>query len=146
VLRKADLRAVVTVQILGYVVAALGGCAILLRKEKLRFSLKKRVMNFVAEVWVENSSWPPSLLISTNAVDQLCFRFFVGPRELGLYVVAVTVFIGVRLFPPSLRPRDPRKRFELPREGAKAVIANSFRTSLAWLAWGCAHSLSSRRG
>jgi O-antigen/teichoic acid export membrane protein len=136
VLRRADLRAVVAVQILGYVVAGLGGCSILLRKEKLRFSLKKRVMNSLLRFGWKTQLASVSSYINQR-VDQLLLSLWVGPRELGLYVVAVTVSLALGFLPQASAMVTLAAGSNLPREGAKALIANSFRTSLAWLVVGC---------
>ncbi len=135
-LRKAHLQDVVTAQILGYVVGVVGGCSILLRKEKLRFSLKTRVMNSLLSF-----GWKTQLASVTSyinqRVDQLLLSLLVGPRELGLYVVAVTVSLALGFLPQAAAIVTLAGGSNLPRESAKALIANSFRTSLIWLVVGC---------
>jgi len=135
-LRKADLRDVVALQVLGYVVAAVGGCWILLRKEKLRYPLKKRVLNSLLSF-----GWKTQLATVTSyinqRVDQLLLSLFVSPRELGLYVVAVTVSLALGFLPQASAMVTLAAGSNLPREGAKALITNSFRTCLIWLVVGC---------
>ena len=70
-------------------------------------------------------------------LDQLVLSIFIRPPELGLYVVAVTVSTVLSCFPQAAAVVTLANGSNLPREGAKAVIANSFRTSLAWLVAGC---------
>jgi O-antigen/teichoic acid export membrane protein len=135
-IRRANLQDVVAFQILGYVVAVAAGCSILLRKEKLRFSLKKRVMGSLLSF-----GWKTQLATVTSyinqRVDQLLLSLFVGPRELGLYVVAVTVSLALGFLPQASAMVTLAAGSNLPREGAKAVIGKSFRTSLVWLVGGC---------
>jgi O-antigen/teichoic acid export membrane protein len=136
-LRKADLQDVVALQILGYVVALAGGCWILVRKVKLRFSLQKRVVTSLLSF-----GWKTQLATVTSyinqRVDQLLLSLFVSPRELGLYVVAVTVSLALSFLPQASAIVTLATGSNLPRAGAKAVIGNSFRTSLLWLVVGCA--------
>jgi O-antigen/teichoic acid export membrane protein len=56
---------------------------------------------------------------------------------LGLYVVAVTVSLALGFLPQAFAMVTLAAGSNLPREGAKAAIANSFRTSLVWLVAGC---------
>jgi O-antigen/teichoic acid export membrane protein len=70
-------------------------------------------------------------------VDQLLLSLLVGPRELGLYVVAVTVSLAVGFLPQSLAMVTLAGGSNLSREGAKALIVQSFRTSLFWLVASC---------
>jgi O-antigen/teichoic acid export membrane protein len=135
-LKKAELRDVVAVQILGYVAALAAGCLLLLGKEKLQFVWKKRVMNSLLAF-----GWKTQLATVTSYVnqrlDQLLLSLFISPRELGLYVVAVTVSLALGFLPQASAMVTLAAGSNLPRDGAKAVIANSFRTSLAWLVVGC---------
>jgi O-antigen/teichoic acid export membrane protein len=134
--RTANLPEVVAFQILGYVAAVVGGCSILLRKEKLRFSLKKQVLNSLLSY-----GWKTQLTTLTSyinqRVDQLLLTLFVSPRELGLYIVAVTVSLALGFLPQASAMVTLAAGANLPRAGAKAVIGNSFRTSLIWLVVGC---------
>jgi O-antigen/teichoic acid export membrane protein len=134
--RKANLQFVVAFQILGYVMAVVGGVSILIRTERIRFSLKKRVMKSLLRF-----GWKTQMATVTSyvnqRVDQLLLSLLVGPRELGLYVVAVTVSLAVGFLPQSLAMVTLAGGSNLSREGAKALIAQSFRTSLFWLVASC---------
>ena len=134
---RANLRDVVGFQMAGYVVALAAGVWLLLRKEKARLFLKGRVVNSLLSF-----GWKTQLATVTSyinqRVDQLLLSLLVGPRELGLYVVAVTVSLSLSFLPQASAMVTLAKGSNLPREGARAVVASSFRTSLAWLAAGCA--------
>jgi len=132
---KASLRDVVAIQILGYVVAVVGGCSILLRRERLRLRWQKRVMSSLLRF-----GWKTQLATVTSfinqRVDQLLLSLLVGPRELGLYVVAVTVSLALSFFPQAAGMVTLAAGSNLPPEGARAVIVSQFRTSLVWLVAG----------
>jgi O-antigen/teichoic acid export membrane protein len=134
-LGKARLRDVVAIQILGYVVAVVGGCSILLRKESLRLRWQRRVMGSLLSF-----GWKTQLATVTSfvnqRVDQLLLSLLVGPRDLGLYVVAVTVSLALSFLPQAAGMVTLAAGSNLPREGAKAVIGNGLRTSLVWLVVG----------
>jgi O-antigen/teichoic acid export membrane protein len=52
-------------------------------------------------------------------------------------VVAVTVSLALGFFPQASAMVTLARGSNLPRDGAKAVIGKSFRTSLVWLVAGC---------
>jgi O-antigen/teichoic acid export membrane protein len=135
-LRKANLQTVVAFQILGYVVAVAGGCWILFRKGKWGLSWQKGVLKSLLSY-----GWKTQLASVTyyinQRVDQLLLSLFVSPRELGLYVVAVTVSSALGFLPQASAMMTLAAGSNLPRAGAKAFISNSFRTSLTWLVVGC---------
>lgn len=135
VLRRADLQGVVALQILGSVLAAAGGCWLLFRKGELRFSLKKRVLKSLLRF-----GWKTQLATVTSyinqRVDQLLLSLFVSPQELGLYVVAVTVSTALSFFPQASAMVTLAAGSNLSPEGARRVIARSFRRSLTWLVVG----------
>ncbi len=135
-LRKADLQAVVALQILGYVAAVAGGCWILFRKESLRFSLQKGVLKSLLSYGWKTQVASVTYYINQR-VDQLLLSLLVSPRELGLYVVAVTVSLALSFLPQAAAIVTLATGSNLSREGAKAFIGNSFRTSLMWLMAGC---------
>jgi O-antigen/teichoic acid export membrane protein len=135
-LRRADLRSVVAFQILGYVLALAGGCWILWRKVALRFSLQKQVVKSLLSFgWKTQVASVTSYI--NQRVDQLLLSLLVSPRELGLYVVAVTVSLALGFLPQASAIVTLAAGSNLPRADARAVIANSFRTSLVWLVAGC---------
>jgi O-antigen/teichoic acid export membrane protein len=136
VLRRADLQDVVFCQILGYVLAVAGGYSILLRKEKLRFSVSPSALkSLLAFGWKTQLGTVTSYI--NQRVDQLLLSLFVSPPELGLYVVAVTVSSVLSFFPQAAAIVTLAKGSNLPPAQAKAFIARSFRTSLIWLVASC---------
>jgi len=130
------LPAVVSFQILGYVLALAGGCWILWRKVALRFSLQKQVVKSLLSFgWKTQVASVTSYI--NQRVDQLLLSLLVSPRELGLYVVAVTVSLALGFLPQASAIVTLAAGSNLPRADARAVIAHSFRTSLVWLVAGC---------
>jgi O-antigen/teichoic acid export membrane protein len=130
------LPAVVAFQILGYVLALAGGCWILWRKVALRFSLQKQVVKSLLSFgWKTQVASVTSYI--NQRVDQLLLSLLVSPRELGLYVVAVTVSLALGFLPQASAIVTLAAGSNLPRADARAVIAHSFRTSLVWLVAGC---------
>jgi O-antigen/teichoic acid export membrane protein len=135
-LRKADLQAVVAFQILGYGVALAGGCSILLRKARSRYSLQKGVLKSLLSYGLKTQVASVTYYINQR-LDQLLLSLFVSPRELGLYVVAVTVSTALSFLPQASAMVTLAAGSNLPRASAKAFIGKSFRTSLVWLTVGC---------
>jgi O-antigen/teichoic acid export membrane protein len=70
--------------------------------------------------------------------DQLLLSLFVPPRELGLYVVAVTLSSVVAFFPQAMGVVTLANGSNQPPMEAKHTIAQSFRLSFAWLFVTCA--------
>ena len=136
-LRKADLRAVVGFQILGYVAAAVAGGWLLWRKEKVRFFLSRRVTNSLLRFGWKTQVGSVTYYINQR-LDQLLLSLFVSPPQLGLYVVAVTVSTALSFLPQASAIVTLANGSNLARERAKQFIGHSFRTSLLWLAAGCA--------
>jgi O-antigen/teichoic acid export membrane protein len=134
-MRRGDLRDVVAFQILGYVLAVVGGYRILTNKEELRLSVNKGALKSLLSY-----GWKTQLATVTSyinqRVDQLLLSLLVPPPELGLYVVAVTVSSMLGFFPQAIAIVTLAAGSNLPREGATTVIASSFRTSLIWLVVG----------
>jgi O-antigen/teichoic acid export membrane protein len=136
-LRKPSLQGVVAFQILGLALALVGGYWILLKKEKLRFVFDTRaVKSLLGYGWKTQLATVTSYL--NQRVDQLLLSLFVGPRELGLYVVAVTVSMALGFFPQASAIVTLASGSNLAPDRARRVIAESFRRSLIWLVLGCA--------
>jgi O-antigen/teichoic acid export membrane protein len=135
-LRRADLQDAVGLQILGYVLAMVAGFWIVLLRKKLRFSLKKCAVNSLLSFGWKTQLATASSYINQR-VDQLLLSLFVSPRELGLYVAAVTLSSALGFLPQASAMVTLAAGSNLPREGAKALIGHSFRTSLIWLMLGC---------
>ncbi|HXJ93635.1 MAG TPA: oligosaccharide flippase family protein [Terriglobia bacterium] len=69
--------------------------------------------------------------------DQLLLSLFVGPHDLGLYVVAVALATAVSFFPQAAGVVTLATGSNLAPEEARRVIARSFRLTLAALGAGC---------
>jgi len=70
--------------------------------------------------------------------DQLLLSLFVGPRDLGLYVVAVALATSVSFFPQAAGMVTIAAGSNLSPQEARPIIARGFRVTLAALALGCA--------
>jgi O-antigen/teichoic acid export membrane protein len=131
-LRKPLLQCVVALQILGLVLAFAGGYGILLKKEKLRF-----IANAAALKSLFSYGWKTQLGTTCSYInqraDQLLLSIFVGPHELGLYVVAVTVSTSLGFFPQASAIVTLASGSNLTPGRARCVIGSSFRSSLIWL-------------
>ena len=71
-------------------------------------------------------------------VDQLFLSLLVPPRELGLYVVAVTLSTTVTIFPQAAGIVTFSKGSSQHSDDARITIGESFRASLVWLLVACA--------
>jgi len=70
-------------------------------------------------------------------IDQLILVLLVPPRQVGLYVVAVTLSTAVTVFPQAAGIVTFSRGANQSSEDAKATIGNSFRASLIWLLVTC---------
>ena len=135
-LKRPSLENVVGVQILALLVTVLGGYALLFAKEPVHFAFKR-------QAWKDLLSygWKSQLSNVTYYInqrfDQLLLSVFVAPRDLGLYVVAVTVSTSLSFFPEAFAMVTLAAGSNVGPDRARSVIADSFRYSLAWLLVGC---------
>jgi O-antigen/teichoic acid export membrane protein len=135
-LKRAFLKDVVWIQILGLVLAFAGAYGVLLAKERLHFVVDGQAFkNLLSYGWKSQLS---SVTYYVNQrLDQLLLSIFVPPRELGLYVVAVTVSTALSFFPQASAMVTLAAGSNSAPDGARAIIARSFRSSLLWLIGGC---------
>jgi O-antigen/teichoic acid export membrane protein len=135
-LKRPSLRNVLGVQILGLVLAFLCAYALLFAKEPVHFAINRRAFKDLLSY-----GWKSQLSNVTYYVnqrlDQLLLSLFVAPRELGLYVVAVTVSNSLSFFPEAFAAVTLAAGSNVEPARARIVIANSFRSSLVWLLVGC---------
>lgn len=135
-LKRPSLSNVVGVQILGVALAFLGGYALLFVKEHVHFATNK-------QAWKDLLSygWKSQLSNVTyyinQRLDQLLLSIFVAPRDLGLYVVAVTVSTALSFFPEASAMVTLAAGSNVEPARARIVIASSFRSSLVWMVLGC---------
>ncbi len=136
-LRRGNLGEVLAFLLLGPVVGGGVAYALLLNKEKLRLAwnalaaLSLFKYGFKTQFEAVNS-------YANQRMDQLLLSLFVAPRELGLYVVAVTLASAVGFFPQAMGIVTLATGSNLPPNEARQAISLSFRLSLAWLLVLCA--------
>jgi O-antigen/teichoic acid export membrane protein len=135
-LKRPILKDVVGAQILGLMLAFLGGYTLLFARQPVHFAVNWRACKDLL-----NYGWKSQLSSVTyfinQRLDQLLLSVFVAPRELGLYVVAVTVSTSLTFFPQASAMVTLAAGSNVEAARARIVIANSFRSSLVWLLVGC---------
>jgi O-antigen/teichoic acid export membrane protein len=131
-LRRGNLGEVLAFQLLGTVVG--GGLAygLLLKKEKLRLAWNRRAVLSLSKYGFKTQFESVNTYINQR-VDQLLLSLFVAPRELGLYVVAVTLASAAGFFPQAMGIVTLARGSSLPPGEARKAISMSFRLSLVWL-------------
>ena len=136
-LRKPYLPHVVGAQIAGLIAGA-GVTIWLLQKDgRPRLAWNSLACAGVAKYGLKTQFESVNTYINQRA-DQLLLSLFVPPRELGLYVVAVTLSSVVAFFPQAMGIVTLANGSNLPPTEAKQTIAQSFRLSFAWLFVTCA--------
>ncbi len=135
-LKSSSLRNVVGVQILGVALTFLGGYALLFAKEPVRFAINRQAFKDLLSYGWKSQLSNVTYYINQR-LDQLLLSLFVPPRELGLYVVAVTVSTALSFFPEASAAVTLAAGSNVEPARARIVIANSFRSSLVWMVLGC---------
>lgn len=134
-LRRRMLSDVVFCQLAGFVLATAVGYVWLCRQEAFRWAWNTTAFkNVLSFGWKTQLSSVATFV--NQRLDQLLLSLFIPPRDLGLYVVAVTVTSGMGVLPTaagavtfatgaSTNPRD-----------AARIISRSLQASLVWLGTG----------
>ena len=136
-LRKADLAYVVVAQIFGLVAGAGVTLGLLQKDGRPRLAWNGAACRALAKYGLKTQFESVNTYINQRA-DQLLLSLFVPPRELGLYVVAVTLSSVVAFFPQAMGIVTLANGSNLPPVEAKQTIAHSFRLSFVWLFVTCA--------
>jgi O-antigen/teichoic acid export membrane protein len=136
-LRRGNLAEVVAFLLLAPVVTAVVAYALLRRKEKLRLEWNRRAALSLSKYGFKTQFESVNSYINQR-VDQLLLSLFVAPRELGLYVVAVTLALAAGFFPQAMGIVTLASGSNLPPSEARQAISLSFRLSLVWLLLLCA--------
>jgi O-antigen/teichoic acid export membrane protein len=131
-LRRPHLGEVVASQIAGIVVCAGVGIALLFQKERLHLAWNRHASLSLSKYGFKTQFESVNSYINQR-VDQLLLSLFVAPRELGLYVVAVTLASAVGFFPQAMGIVTLASGSNLPPSEARQAISTSFRLSLVWL-------------
>jgi len=134
--KPPHLRNVVLCQLGGVVVAAMLGYGMLLRREEIRFAWQPKALRSLV-----NFGWRTQLANVTafinQRVDQLLLSLFIPPRELGLYVVAVTVTSAAGVFPQAAGIVTYATGANLDAPQAARIIARTVQASAIWMGLGC---------
>jgi O-antigen/teichoic acid export membrane protein len=136
-LRKPYLPYVVAAQIFGLVAGAGVTLGLLEKDGRPRLAWNRLACAGVAKYGVKTQFENVNTYINQRA-DQLLLSLFVPPRELGLYVAAVTLSSVVAFFPQAMGIVTLANGSNLPPSEAKQTITQSFRLSFAWLFITCA--------
>jgi O-antigen/teichoic acid export membrane protein len=136
-LHRPYLRDVVFCQLAGFVAMAVWGYSLLCRRHVLRFvwhtGAFKSLLRFGLRTQLSNVT-----LLVNQRLDQLLLSLFIPARELGLYVVAVTVSTVVGVFPQAAGTVTYATAASSSSGEAGRIIARSVQASLIWLTAGCA--------
>jgi O-antigen/teichoic acid export membrane protein len=133
---RRSLSEVLSFQIAGIVAAAFAGYAVLLRRNVLRFrwnaETAKDLLSYGVRSHVSSLSY-----FFNQRVDQLILSLLVPPRDLGLYVVAVTVSATVTLVPQAAGMVTLANGSNSDPESTRRIVGHSFRVLLVWLLSAC---------
>jgi O-antigen/teichoic acid export membrane protein len=136
-LRKPYLPYVVGAQIFGVVVGACVAFGLLGKDGRPRLAWNGLACAGLAKYGLKTQFENVNNYINQRA-DQLLLSLFVPPRELGLYVAAVTLSSVVAFFPQAMGIVTLANGSNLPPTEAKQTITQSFRLSFVWLFVTCA--------
>ena len=134
--RKPSLPHVMGAQILGLVVGASVAYLLLRREVAPGLAWSRRACASLLKYGFKTQFESVNTYINQRA-DQLLLSLFVPPRQLGLYVVAVTASSVVAFFPQAMGIVTLATGSNLPPDDAKQAIVQSFRLSFLWLSAAC---------
>ena len=133
---RPDLRDVVAFQIAGAVVAAGAAYGFLSRKQSFQFLWNvqacKSLLSFGWKTQLSNVT-----SFANQRLDQLLLSLFVPPRQLGLYVVAVTVASALGFLPQAAGIVTYAAGSNLNANEAGRIISRSLQACLVCLGLGC---------
>jgi O-antigen/teichoic acid export membrane protein len=134
-LGRRSLSDVVFCQLAGFVLATTAGYVLLCRQEAFRW-----VWNTVAFKNLLSFGWKTQLssvaAFVNQRMDQLLLSLFISPRDLGLYVVAVTVTSGMGILPTAAGTVTFATGASMNPHDAARIISRSLQASLIWLGAG----------
>ena len=137
---RASLREVVALQIIGACLTVAIGLWLAFGKVRDQAG-KFLAWNRTACASLLKFGWKSNLSSVTSYVnqrsDQLLLSLFVGPNDLGLYVVAVALATALSFFPQAAGVVTLATGSNLASDEARRVIIRSFRVTLAALSAGC---------
>jgi O-antigen/teichoic acid export membrane protein len=132
---RRELDGVVFCQLGGFLVATTAGYVLLFRRQTLGWvwdtGAFKNVLGFG---WKTQLSSVATFV--NQRMDQLLLSLFIPPRDLGLYVVAVTVTSGMGIFPMAAGAVTFATGASTNPHDAARIISRSVQASLIWLGAG----------
>ena len=135
-LHRPYLADALVFQAVGYAVLDAYGFWLVARKLKPRWVWSSKAMKSLLDFgWKTELGTIASYV--NQRLDQLLLTLFVPPRDLGFYVVAVTVSMSVSFFPQAAGIVTLATGSNSDPEQARKVIAKSFGTTFVVLAVGC---------
>jgi O-antigen/teichoic acid export membrane protein len=136
VVHRPSLEDAVILQVFGFVALDVCGFWLVFRKLKLRWAWNSKALRSIV-----NFGWKTQVgdiaSYVNQRMDQLLLTLFVPPRDLGLYVVAVTVSMSIGFFPQAAGIVTLATGSNSDPEQARRVIARSFTATFLVLAAGC---------
>ena len=137
VLRRPYLRDVVFCQLAGVVLAMGWGYSLVCRRTRFRFAWHGGALKSLLSFGLKTQLSSVTAFLNQR-LDQLLLSLFISPRDLGLYVVAVTVTSVASVFPQAAGVVTYATGASSSPDEAERVIARSVQASLVWLGAGCA--------
>jgi O-antigen/teichoic acid export membrane protein len=136
VLHRPILKDAVILQALGFVALDVCGFWLVFCKLKPRWAWDSKALRSLV-----NFGWKTQLggiaSYVNQRMDQLLLTLFVPPRDLGFYVVAVTVSMSIGFFPQAAGIVTLATGSNSAPDQARRVIARSFAATFLVLAAGC---------
>jgi O-antigen/teichoic acid export membrane protein len=134
--RRASLGGVLAAQVAGWTICLGLGLGWVLMSQRPRWQWNRaavpRLLNYGYRSQATNLA-----NYFNQRIDQLVLVFFVPPRQLGFYAVAVTLSTAVTVFPQAAGIVTFSRGSSQHRRDAVATIGESFRASLLWLMAAC---------
>jgi O-antigen/teichoic acid export membrane protein len=130
--RSSRLSSVIACQMIGLALALIVGCWILWHQVRPRWTWSPSMCGSLVRFGAKTQLGNISGFINRYS-DQLILSLFVPPRELGLYVVAVTVSSAIVFLPQALGIATLAQAANEKKNEAEAIIGHASRLSLLWL-------------
>lgn len=129
---RLTIATAAAVQLAGYAVTVVLGLALTLLVFKPRWAWTAGAIPKFLHYGVRTQATSITNYVNQR-VDQMILSLFVPPRQLGLYVVAVTLSTAVTVFPQAAGIVTFGRGSAQTREDAIRTMGVSFRASLLWL-------------
>jgi O-antigen/teichoic acid export membrane protein len=130
--RDSRLSSVLACQMIGLALALVVGCWILWHQIRPRWTWSSSMCGALVRFGAKTQLGNVSGFINRSS-DQLILSLFVAPRELGLYVVAVTVSSAIVFLPQALGIATLAQAANEQKNEAEAIIGHASCLSFLWL-------------